>query len=283
MFFRGINKQKGVTLLMSMLIMTTVVAVSIGVSVVIINQYQLSSNIDQSITAFYAAESGLELSLSTVKTNRNNSTSLTTAKTQATTSGGFPAIGASYSVIANTSEKYILSYLKKNEKITVDLFEPDNLPGSGSGADVGSLIIDWSDDCYGAGWLKLGYTAIKPDGTFDSSASPYENIYPCCAPPACTPPATTCTTVTDNRVTPGFYYRLNLTPIDCNVRSLKISAYSQDNGAGASRNFSNRLFLKSTGTKGSSKIALAASVPWYLPAQGIFDFVLFSETTLKKE
>ena len=64
------NNQKGVILLLALLIMTAVVSIAIGLSVLIVKQYEFSSNLDHALVALYAAESGFEEGLFIIKNNR---------------------------------------------------------------------------------------------------------------------------------------------------------------------------------------------------------------------
>ncbi|MFH0951636.1 MAG: hypothetical protein V1838_00400, partial [Patescibacteria group bacterium] len=44
----------------------------------------------------------------------------------------------------------------------------------------------------------------------------------------------------------------------------------------------NRAVIKSEGSSGDSNVTLTASIPWQLPANSIFDFVIFSEESIEK-
>lgn len=282
-----IKNQEGVTLLMAMIIMSTVVAVAIGVSVLIIDQYQFSANVDHAIIAFYAAETGLEKNLKLVKDYRNISATklgdITTAL-----DGDVGTIGnlGGWQLAADLSEDYMVSSLKMNEKITIDIFNPDNLAGGGG---VESVKINWRDNCLaqravaGSGWLKLSYVSLTKTGEFDpaidpdvNTTNPYESIYDCALS------GNACGERINTKFSADNYYRLVITPLYCDIDYLKVTAYS-NNAATAGVNISNRVSLKSTGTYATSQIALSASVPWILPSSGIFDFVLFSEETIEKK
>ncbi|MFA5069881.1 MAG: hypothetical protein WC528_01230 [Patescibacteria group bacterium] len=283
--FSSVKKNtKGVTLLLSMLIMTTVVAVAIGVSVLIINEYQFSSNVDHAITAFYAAESGLETKLATIKTDRD-----VAGQTLATTLGDMTGSGSlvdipnnwssGWQTTAESTADYLLGHLKANEKVTIDLFDLENFGSAGGGVD--RATINWRDDCSGNGlangngWLKVSETSLTAGGGSDpatGATNPYENIYPCGSAVSCNPIDYSHLSVNNN-------YRLAVTPIYCDAIFLKVNAYDNANNA---KKISNRILLKSRGTYSTSQIVLTANVPWQLPAAGIFDFVLFSELIIEK-
>jgi len=58
-----INSQKGISLLIIVLITTLILAVGLGISALIIQEMRMMSKIGYSVTAFYAADSGIEEAL----------------------------------------------------------------------------------------------------------------------------------------------------------------------------------------------------------------------------
>jgi hypothetical protein len=191
----------------------------------------------------------------------------------------------SWQTAAASSEDYLASHLKMNEKITIDIFNPDALAGGGG---VKSIKINWRDNCQaqglsvspGSGWLKISYVSLTISGGFDTDntsvarTNPYEDIF------SCGLSGNACTEKTVSVFNPDNYYRVVITPLYCDVDYLKVTAYT---AAGTVKDISNLVSLKSTGTYADSKIALSASVPWILPSSGIFDFVLFSEEIIEKK
>ena len=58
--FVSINKQKGSSLLFTILIMSFVMGISFGVSYILFQEIKINRDIGDSVVAFYAAESGTE-------------------------------------------------------------------------------------------------------------------------------------------------------------------------------------------------------------------------------
>ncbi|MCZ2846344.1 MAG: pilus assembly PilX N-terminal domain-containing protein [Candidatus Bathyarchaeota archaeon] len=262
----GLKKQKGVTLLFSMIIMTAIIAVAIGLSVLIINQYQFASNLDQVITAYYAAETGIEKHLETIKEGRDNSDLSTTLTTiQADDNVFLSSIpGTKWDTSESTdSEEFLLYTLKMNQRVNFDFQE------------VGSLEITWSDDCEaGISWLKLAYQAF--DNNNQQVGDPEEILFPCEVSGGL------CETPTKNFFNNQYNYLISIIPISCNISHLTVKGYKESDKGGGVVKITNRIYLKSIGTSGSSKVAVLSSVPWRLSPQEIFDFVLFSEKTIEK-
>lgn len=61
--FLKLNNQEGIALLLTMLILAGILAITIGIANLMITEIRLSSLTGQSVTAYYAAESGIEKAL----------------------------------------------------------------------------------------------------------------------------------------------------------------------------------------------------------------------------
>ena len=57
------NNQKGISLLLVVLISSVILAIGLGISSVIIQQTKMMENIGYSVIAFYAADTGIEAAL----------------------------------------------------------------------------------------------------------------------------------------------------------------------------------------------------------------------------
>jgi Tfp pilus assembly protein PilX len=57
------NYQRGVTLIITFFVMTIMLAIVVSISLLLYNQVKLIANIGNSVSSFYAAESGLEKTL----------------------------------------------------------------------------------------------------------------------------------------------------------------------------------------------------------------------------
>ncbi len=66
--FQISNSQRGITLIITFMIMSIMLAIVLGVSTVLYHQMNLTASIGNSLSAFYAAESGIEKTLYLAKT-----------------------------------------------------------------------------------------------------------------------------------------------------------------------------------------------------------------------
>jgi len=57
------NSQKGVSLYLALMIMTLILAISLGISTILVSQIKMIRGMGDSIMAFYAADTGIERAL----------------------------------------------------------------------------------------------------------------------------------------------------------------------------------------------------------------------------
>lgn len=71
-----VHNQKGISLLLMTLILSVVMAISVGLSSIIITELKISTDVDKSSRAYYAAESGIEEALYLLRKERRAPESL---------------------------------------------------------------------------------------------------------------------------------------------------------------------------------------------------------------
>jgi len=269
-----IKNNKGVTLLLSLVIMMSVVAVAIGLSMLIINLYQFSANLDHAYVAYYAAESGMETQLWRIKDGRNNEDPITSVieaiNGDDSNNNDNETLGSG--AVWDTSQStfslaYLIDSLEQNKSTSFDV----------SGAH--SLKLTWNDNCDSNSWVELGYVVRDDNNLPSTDYNPQRKMIPCDG-------STLCPEEDDraqNLIGAGEDFTVTITPIACDISNLEVKAFDDNEGTGNLINLSNRIYLKSVGRYRDSQIALAASIPYRLPPQGIFNFVLFSEQTIEKK
>lgn len=65
------NKQKGVSILLSLLVMTAILSIAFGVSKLVIGEIKIGRNISRSVVAYYAADSAVERAIFEKRINNN--------------------------------------------------------------------------------------------------------------------------------------------------------------------------------------------------------------------
>lgn len=63
LLFSQENSKKGVVLLLSVLILAILLAIALGVSTILVSQFRMLQNMEYSVQAFFAADTGIERAL----------------------------------------------------------------------------------------------------------------------------------------------------------------------------------------------------------------------------
>lgn len=275
----NINKQRGSIILYALILMLVLSAIVTLIASIVLISIRSTSNSNKAITAFYAAETGLERSLQTIKANRDNQT-VSLDYTLYTTINGWGATtlttaSSRYLVVSNNTETTSINFnLPIGTSKQIDLFEPDD----------GSPVIETTAATVNMAW-DLGTNCIStcasPDleysyKTFQSttwgtaaSGEDYTTYKIGCTTPPCSSGSYS--------LTPSFGYQLKFKPICCDLDNVTISV---NNGSDIS--FKNYLIIESTGSLGNSSVKLRANTIWKPPLSGLGEYVLFSEQSITK-
>lgn len=299
------RKQRGITLILAILIMSSVVAIGITASTIVVTQVRINEVSTSSHQGYYAAESGLEQGLQEVQRLKADK-----SITQATTTLQGLSLPPSASIVReNTSffpaneQKLLLTSssstsqtapttLKENQSVYVEIYNvdqslnalPTNLPllciyGKGSGDEV--LEVTW------VGWatnletsrsqrVEVSYSSFSDTGGGCSGQNGYtvqlQQFYPAFSP----------------SVAGIAGYRVRITalrPASGNGDVTDFSVYVDEDGntANGTQTPTNQIQLKAVSAGKGQKQALVATFPWTLPLSSLFDFVIFSERSLQKK
>lgn len=288
---RLLSNKSGSVLLYSLLIISLITAIAIAVSVIVINELKLTSGAADATLAYYAAESGIERGLYTLKIMRNDGSSkLSDAVTEISSfpKGSEAAFenNADYSdeqTKSKTSE-IINEEVKENQYIQADYYNVED-PLSDSG--VVSIVVKSGPDDPAPNpdpdtWAEVSWTAWDSSGTLGTSTSAKKLIGPTDLQPD--PPADigwpiTLDVFSTQSVTP-VGYRLRIKALFGDLSSLTVTPYDGSNDPVT--NLPSQIEIKSVGERGKFKQSLTATVPWKIPLFGLYDYVLFSEGDILK-
>ncbi len=80
--FYKINKEKGIAIYLSVIIMSIILSIVLGLTVILVGQIKMTKDVESSVIAFYGADSGIEQMLyaESSVTNITGSMSLGTGK-----------------------------------------------------------------------------------------------------------------------------------------------------------------------------------------------------------
>lgn len=287
------NRQRGVVLLLSLLILAVVTAIGLGVTVIIVGELRLSATTRNGTLAFYAAESGIERALYTVKRFRPDATACldnascptgpdTVSTIQSFTGFGF-SNGATYDTSGTASgSASFTANLPQDTVSQVDIYNVDDSLNVSDTFDVKSVKVKCCAGPAGSEWAEVSWTgwardiadgsikwSQKPKSKFISDSNlKSENGFSIDLP------------LDDLVAYVPAGYRLRVKSVYADITNLTLKAF--DSG-GNEKEIPARVVVKSVGSVGDVKQALLADLPWKIPLGGLFDYVLFSEETLAKE
>jgi len=250
------RRDDGTVLLFALLVMSAVMIGSVGVGSLILNMLQQTKTVDQSVIAFYAAETGIEESLY----NARKTGKLPNSYIARSLTGG-----SVWSTVVTDTKEIIYAVIPENEFIEVNLYDPE---AATIATDIASVEIDWTDSCGGCSVLRASMVGWIPGGPIAWVPNADTRTYDFASRPA------VITTGPPNKL-----YKLRLRARNATLEDVTIRAY--DSGGGLEP-LPGRVEIDVTGKFGDVNRRLQASMLHGAPLSGIFDFVLFSECSLVK-
>ena len=289
------RRPQGIALVFSLIIVSLVTLIGLGITFIITRELRLSSNLDHATSAYYAADSGVERGLYRVKLGQTDTDETLQELIAAiqTYTGALSFSNASYtdinSAIANPSEQ--VQDLVENQSIQFD-FSEINPPGAG--ANIQSIAVQWDDGSSTAETLELSLIGWSLIGTIQIDQVVTKQII-----------RSSDLGVADNTIAfngiggvafaSNKFYRIRVKAIGNDVSpneqldDVQFTAYANPDGpyyAGPGTitviPSSTAVTIKGQGTRGDFSQAITATIPWRLALSGIFDYVIFSEQDLIK-
>ncbi|MBU0540459.1 hypothetical protein KKF59_04065 [Patescibacteria group bacterium] len=252
---RGTHHFRSGNILPLALIMTfTILLAGLGIATVVLEDSHRARDIDDSVAAYYMADSGIERQLFEIRKRAE------TLSYAAGLSSEYPNAGkwVSTAAVEQVSDKKF-SAITENDFRVLDLFDPDNL---GAAAGVDEIQITWD----GSGQLEVGYAQWQSGATVMwPSDDAYVVLY------AFAPSL-------DISLDPTKAYRLRLKALNGDVSNVTISVFN----AGAAVAFPGDITLSAEGTYGKATQKIVVSMPKQDVLSGLYNYVLFSECQLLK-
>ncbi len=268
------NRQAS-TILVALLIMSVVLSSALYINVMSLRQMRQSNNTDNSIIAFYVAESGNEQAVYYIR----NMEDLDIAELQ---TGGVIS-GPENLVIRTVSDELanINIGLKKDEFYQIDVFDQEDVS---LGSDLDTLSIEWDSNCGDDSWIELTINEWEILGGEIDWSSQDAHIKKCLFNLSDSP-----VTIGDGTICIDFdpenAYQFRFKALYCDVSNLILSAKNQ---SGNTLYFKNIYNSTSVGeypldAEEASRQALTVSLRKTSPLSGLFDYVIFSEKSLIKD
>ena len=285
-FNKKLNKNnQGSILLLALLIMSGSVVTGLVVGTIVLNEVRQSRNIDDAITSYYVAESGIEQGVYLYR--KDNATFL--AEIEEIDTGDPPPSSPQDCYMDNWEDgRGCATYFQDAASQTFTI-----LPGSvqqvnffnetlASGFGINSLEVAWSDANPDNGvepWLEMEVIELLPN--FETG-EPVVFVQTCGAGPVCNPIDSAGYSVASNYFETSKNYKIRFRPLYDTVDVQEVIAYDGVGGSGDI--ISNRAIdIFTTGSFRTSQQSLRAQLSSGIDTTKPFvDFVLFSECDLVK-
>lgn len=272
------NQQKGIVLVYVLLIIFIITAISITISVVIINELKLTSTAADATQAYYAAESGIERGLFTIKRMRADGTqTLQDAVAAIQALQDSLTNGTTYDD-ADTSEQTAVienQAIAENHFVQADYYDfEDPLDLDATPNQIAQSLVITNTGTDPDSWAEVSWIAWGQDGTLGESVAARKLIGPT--------DLANGWTISDldvfDEIDPRGY-RIRIKALFGDISRISVIPYDS---LGDRVELPSLIEVKSVGQRSSYKQALTATVPWKIPLFGLYDYVLFSEGDLLK-
>lgn len=251
-------RERGTVLLMALIIMSGAVISSIGIGVLIQNSIQQSRVLDNSMVAYYAAESGIEEAIYAARRSDTTPASVSAATVLDN--------GATWSRTVATSESVVYAgNLIEDGIYEVALYNPD---ASINALDIDSVKLTWADSCAGCTVAETSFITWNAGSPviWNPNVTVLRNTWTSDGVTLSVPDVTK-------------LQRLRITSKGGDISNLQIRAY---NASGVQTTVPGRLKIDAIGRFANASQKLTATLPRTVPLSGIFDYVVFTECSLVK-
>ncbi len=268
------NNQSGVVLIMSLMILLVMIISVIALSRVIVGEVKMTRNSDNSIIAFYAAESGVEKALYYLKLGRENTNFTDFIALEGTESFMDNERNFSFTTATTTSDYFEAFDISTSSPATAQIILPSGLVPTGLEAQLsGSYNIKWSiDDCLAGGHasdrLEVSATSLYKESSILKSDT--QQVTGVCG---CEGGGDTCVEIDNSSITADKFYYFTFRPLNNTVTYLKLTP---DNKYPGEAN------IEVVGNYRQSSHTINVKVNTVAPASNIFSYVLFSDDELSK-
>ena len=273
-----INNQNGVILVMSMLILSVMMTSAFALSRIIMGEINMTRNIDNSIVAFYVAESGIEKSLYYIKNSQDKDTFINFSNLN-NTEHQFREDNERKIKIkeASTEADFFQMYnLLINNPIHVDIIDPSG--------DISSIVhgknrynISWElDNCAGNAKLEITLESFKQGFTYSDTKKHVAICGSCWGGNFCTSGGTY---GYEGNIETNKYYRFSFEALTHDIKSLQFIAWDSNNNIPG---ILSEISIKTEGKYRNSTQHLQARLPALGSVSDIFSYVIFSGGDLGK-
>jgi hypothetical protein len=282
---KQLHNQEGVVLVMSLMILLVMVTSVVALSQVIIGEIKMTRNADNSIIAFYAAESGIEKTMYFLKyAKEEDDFTFFNRLGEAPYSSGVIDNERGFIIqqASSSAPYYETYYVTTSTPARVDIVQPgENIPAASVGLPQ-SYKLEWRiDDCleddHASDKLEISYTSLYKDGGDNLQANTHQVLAVC----GCGPGSDSCIDYTSNNLDDNKAYYFSFRPLNDMVTYLKFTPYTLNDLLGEPY-LPSELDIAVDGYYRQSLHNISVRLPAFSPVTDVLMYVIFSESDLEK-
>ncbi len=302
---QNIQKERGSALLISVIIASSLLIVGVEVSMFVVSTIRQARNIDQTLVASYAAESGVESALhqirregrTTLRTDtvdtpdnyyKDDTTKIADKRNARWTFKKGDAVDPEKFNTAVTA--ITKSFLGEQEGLDIHLYSNDETGFSAVTSRMQDMVVSWkSHACAVSGqfpWIETTAVSWSLTGKTvqwqSSSTSPIRKNFQQSADGAQVITVPLSELIPPDQSLSTAVMTLRVKPFFCTLRNVSISFLSSDTPQTLVP-IPNYVHIAPLGTYGSSQKMLSVIAPQKSGMSGVFDFALFSEEVVDKK
>lgn len=262
------RNKKGSVLIMSLIIMTGLLLVAMEFSVIVVSSIRQARNIDVSLIAFHAAESGAESALYQVRKKN-----LTTLDRETGTAGIASWDATMPDNFSPEVSAVTRARLAKNEVLEFALYGADG----GSAPAIQSMKVTWTAQSCPSGepWIDFARAPWTAGPTFTWPTNPMQHFVKTPVTPGANEIITNAFTADPSVV--------RIKALYCDLEGVSVTFYSAPDAPLANQvPVPNYFSIRPVGSLADIKQAVKISLPRKAPLSGLYDYVLFSEDIVDK-
>lgn len=245
----------GQILPLALIMMFTILLAGIGIGIVVLEGSQRARDTDESVSAYYMADSGIERELFEIRRRSQTLVYVAGLSSQYPNAQRWQSTAG----IEQTTQK-VIETIPAADFAVVDLFDPDQL---GAAAGIDEIRIDFN----GAGQIEAGYAQWTAGATVMWPSEDAFVIQIGFAP-----------SMDITGLDPLKAYRLRLRALNGEVTGATVRVYR----GGALQPFPGDITLGAEGTYGKATQKIVVTMPKLDVLSGLYSFVVFSECQLIK-
>jgi len=277
LFMFNFNKKEksASAILLGLIIMSTILSSTLYINFLSMRSMKQSLNIDNSIVAFYAAETGNEQAIYYIRKTED----LDVIDLQIP-GGQILGPDSLVSRVVDDEVTNVLIALEKDETYQLDIFDQEDLSSPSS---ISYVVLQWDDNCDFDSIIEM--TTNEWPAQEDIIWGSIQNINKCLLDISPTTIDESGDICSDIKLDPDNSYQFRFKSLNCDIHNFSIQAFDTTDQP---ISFKNIYTIESVGEyplnkNVSNRQALRVNLRKFSPLSGLFDYVIFSEKSLVKD